>query len=245
MSVVDVDIQLKVWKDLAVSKQILMTTATKALGLDEECTSAELKEALQSAIQRAKEADTNILQTREQADKEIAEMKQLVKSSDKARKEAEEKVAIAEQAREVAERQMTIGRADNADSLKKARAEVAEHKNKLKAISKALSDTPENVVKKLKTLNKQKMDESKLKTQAEKSLKALQKEKSAVDVELEEQKALVEKAVTLVEEYRTLHGLCKDQNKKIKSLSEDKEDYFKIPKLDKELLESIAPEKAE
>jgi chromosome segregation ATPase len=245
MSVADVDIQLKVWKDLAVSKQILMSTATKALGLDAECSSAELKEALQKAIQRANEADANILQTREKAEKEVAEMKQLVSSSDAACVAAEEKVTVAEEAREVAERQMTIGRETNADAIKKARAEVAEHQNKLKAISKALSDTPENVVKKLKTLKKQKMDEAKLRTQTEKSLKTLQKEKSALDADLEEKTALLEKTGALVEEFRTLHALCKDQNKKIKSLSEDKKDLFKIPDLDEELLESLAPAKAD
>ena len=42
----DVDIQLKVWKDLAISKQILMGAATDALGLDAECSTEELKEAL-------------------------------------------------------------------------------------------------------------------------------------------------------------------------------------------------------
>lgn len=245
MSAVDVDIQLQVWKDLAVSKQILMTTATKALGLDEECSSAELKEALQKAIQRANEADTNILQIREKADKEIAEMKQLVSTSDEARRIAEEKVGIAETARETAERQLNLGRITNSDAIKKARAEVTEHQNKLKAISKALSDTPENVVKKLKTLKKQKMEESKLRTQAEKSLKKLQKEKSTVDTELEEHKALVEKSGTLVEQFRELHKLCKEQNKKIKSLSDDKSDLVKIPKLDEELLEALAPAKPE
>ena len=33
----DVDIQLQVWKDLAISKQVLMGAATDALGLDAEC----------------------------------------------------------------------------------------------------------------------------------------------------------------------------------------------------------------
>lgn len=245
MSQTDIDVQLKVWKDLAVSKQMLMGAATDALGLDAECSSAELKEALQTAIQRAKEADTNIIQTREKADKELAEMKQLVSSSDLARSEAEEKTAEAEKAREIAERQLANGRASNAEAIKKARAEVIDHQNKLKAISKALADTPENVVKKLKNLKKQKLDESKLRTQAETKLKALKKEKSTLESELEQHRALVEKAAPLADQIRELHTLCKDMNKKIKSLSEDKKDAFKIPKLDEELLSALKPQDEE
>ena len=52
MSQADSDIQLQVWKDLAISKQILMGAATDALGLNAECTTSELKEALQKATSR-------------------------------------------------------------------------------------------------------------------------------------------------------------------------------------------------
>jgi colicin import membrane protein len=239
VSQIDIDIQLKVWKDLALSKQVLMGAATDALGLDAECSSTELKEALEKAIKKVKEADANILETKEKAEKEVAEMKALVESSDKARKEAEERIAAAEEAREIADRALAAGRAENSEHLKKARADVADKQNKLKAISKALADTPENVVKKLKTLKKQKMDESKLRTQAEAKLKTTTKEKAKLEAQVEEQKAFIEKAGAAAEQIETLHKLCKDQNKKIKSLSEEKDDLFEIPKLDKELIETL------
>lgn len=245
MSQADIDIQLKVWKDLALSKQILMGAATEALGLHAECSTTELKEALDKVIQHSKETEINIVQTREKAETDVAEMKQLVKTSDKARSEAEEQIATSEKAREAAEHQMTVGRTENSEAIKKARADVADKQTKLKAISKALADTPENVVKKLKNLKKQKFDESKLRTQAETKLKATLKEKKTLESDLEEQKAQVEKGVSLVELVRELHTLCNDQNDKIKSLSEDKKDLFKIPKLDEELLKSLQPEEDE
>jgi colicin import membrane protein len=245
VSQIDIDIQLKVWKDLALSKQVLMGAATDALGLDAECSSSELKEALEKAIKKVKEADANILQTREKAEKDVAEMKQLVATSEQARKEAEEKVATAEEARANAERALNAGRAENSELLKKARADVADKQNKLKAISKALADTPENVVKKLKTLKKQKMDEAKLRTQAEAQLKTTRQEKTKLEAQLEEQKGLVEKAADVATQLETLHKLCKDMNKKIKSLSDNKEDLFEIPKLDKETIEALANTKAE
>ncbi len=241
----DVDIQLKVWKDLAISKQILMGVATDALGLDAECTTDELRVALGKAIERAKEADNNIIKIREQTDAELAEMNALVESSQQAKQEAEEQIAEATKARETAERHLAIGKSENTESLKKAKADVADKQNKLKAISKALADTPENVVKKLKTLKKQKLDEAKLRTQTETKLQKTRKEKNKLEAELETQTALVEKSTPLVEQVRELHALCKKANKKIKSLSEDKKDQIKVPKLDEELLESLEPEKAE
>lgn len=245
MTQADIDIQVKVWKDLAISKQILMGAATDALGLDAECSTDELRSALDQAIQRAKNADLNIVKIREEADAQLAEMKALVESSQQAKEEADAMVAESVKAREAAERQLAIGKSENAEALKKARAEVADKQNKLKAISKSLADTPENVVKKLKTLKKQKMDEAKLRTHTESKLQSTRKEKKKLEAELETQKALAEKAAPLVEQVRELHGLCKEANKKIKSLSEDKKDQIKIPKLDKELLESFEEDKSD
>ena len=239
MSQTDIDIQLQVWKDLAISKQILMGAATDALGLDAACSTSELKAAMNKAIQQAKEADITIIKTREQAEKDVSEMKLQVIASEQARAEAEERIAGAVEARETSERQLAAGRSENAEAVKKARADVADKQNKLKAISKALADTPENVVKKLKTLKKQKMDEAKLRTQTESKLLATRKEKTKLEGEIEQRKSLMEQSLPLLTQLKELHEIAKKQNKKIKSLSEDKKDVVKIPKLDEELLETI------
>jgi colicin import membrane protein len=235
----DTDIQLQVWKDLAISKQILMGAATSALGLTSECSTAELKEALNQAIQRAKDADISILATREKTDNELADMSQQVAASNKAREAAEAQIAIAETGRETAERQMMIGKTENADTVKKSRADVADKQAQLKAISKALADTPENVVKKLKILKKQKLDESKAKAQAEAKLLTVRKEKTKAETELETQKELAQQGAGLVAQVRELHGLCQEANKKIESLSEDKADIVEVVQLDEEFLEGL------
>ena len=239
MSQTDIDIQLQVWKDLAISKQILMGAATDALGLDAACSTDELKSAMNKAIQQAKEADIIVINTRERAENEVSEMKAQVATSEQARVDAEEQIAGAVKARETAERQLAAGRAENAEVLKKARAEVADKQNKLKAISKALADTPENVVKKLKTLKKQKMDEAKLRTQTESRLLSTRKEKTKLEGKLENTKSLMEQSTPLISQLKELHAIAKKQNKKIKSLSDDKKDIVKIPKLDEELIETI------
>ena len=221
MSQSDIDIQLQVWKDLAISKQILMGAATSALGLESDCSTSELKEALNQAIQRSKDADISIQATREKTDQELADMALQVAVSNKARETAEAQIAVADKARETAERQMTIGKSENTDTVKKARADVADKQAQLKAISKALADTPENVVKKLKVLKKQKLDKTK------------------AESELESQKELALQGAGLVAQIRELHGLCEEANKKIESLSKDETDTVKVTALDEELLEGL------
>ncbi len=230
----DVDIQLQVWKDLAISKQVLMSAATDALGLDAECSTDELKAALDQAIKRANEADINIKQTRENADTEIADMQEQLEAAQKAQREAEAKVDSSEKARTAAEHQLNAGKADNAEALKKAKAEVTRKQNELKAISKALADTPENVVKKLKQLKKQKMDEANAKKDVEKKLQNLRKDHNKLEADLETQKALVEKAAELAAKYRELHALCS-------TAAEKAGDDIEVPAIDEEWLAELEP----
>ena len=235
----DIDIQLQVWKDLAISKQILMGAAADALGLDAAYTTDELKTAMKQAIQRAKDADITIVTIREQAENEITEIKQQAAASNQARLEAEEKFAAALKVRESAEKQLGAGRAENAAALKKVRAEVTDKQNKLKAISKALADTPENVVKKLKTLKKLKLEESRLRTQSETRLQSTRKDVAKLEAKIKSLKSLSEQSLPLIAQLRELHSICKKQNKKIKSAGDDKKSAIKIPKLDEELLENL------
>lgn len=239
MSQTDNDIQLQVWKDLAISKQILMGAAADALGLDAECSTDELKAAMNKAILQAKNADITIIETREQTEKEISRMEAQVASSEQAMNDALELVAGTESARKAAESKLLTGRAENAEALKKVRAEVTDKQNKLKAISKALADTPENVIKKLKTLKKQKLDEAKLRTQTESKLQSIRKAKTKLEGELENSKALMAQSAPLIAQLKELHAIAKKQRKKLKSLSDDKKDLVEIPKLDEELLETI------
>lgn len=235
----DVDVQLKVWKDLAISKQILMGAATDALGLDAECSTEELKQALQKAIQRARDADINIQQTRSQAEQQVDAYKKAAVAAEQARAEAQAEVAAAVKAREQAEHQLSSGKADNAEALKKARAEVSEKQKELKSISRALADTPENVVRKLKTLKKQKMDEARLRTQAETKLQAARKDNSRLEAELEAQKKVLTSASKLVAQVRSLHEACLQADHRIKKLSDKKKDQIKVPALDQAALETL------
>jgi len=235
----EVDIQLKVWKDLAISKQVLMGAATDALGLDAECSTDELKKALDEAIKRARDADINIQQTRSHAEQQVAEYKQQAETAEKARKEAEEQVAAAVKSREQAEQQLARGKEDNATALKKARAEISEKQNQLKDISKKLADTPENVLRKLKTLKKQKLDESKLRGQAESRLQKERKQSASLEAEIETRKTAMKEAAGLIEQVRKLHQVCVAAEATIAGLSDKKKDQIKVPEVDLEALETL------
>jgi len=235
----DVDVQLKVWKDLAISKQILMGAATDALGLHAECTTAELKTALNEAIKRARDADITIQETRSHAEQQVGEFGQRAETAERARTDAEQQAATALEARLQAERQLNAGKADNAEALKKARVEVTDKQNKLKAISKALADTPENVVRKLKTLKKQKMDEAKLRTQAETRLQKMRKEKSKLEAEVETQKSTLESVSKLLEQVKAMRETCIQAQATIKGLSDKKKDHLKLPKFDEAAFEAL------
>lgn len=241
----DVDIQLQVWKDLAISKQILMGAAADALGLDSECSTDELKTALDKAIQRAREADIKIQETLTESEQQITEFKRRAEIAEQARSEAEAMVEESVTARAQAERQLANGKADNAEALKKARAEVTEKQNKLKAISKALADTPENVVRKLKTLKKQKMDEAKLRGQAESRLQSTRKEKTRLEAELEALKPALENAATLLEQIKLMHETCLQAESTIKKLSDKKKDQLELPEFDVAAFEALEQALAE
>ena len=216
-----------------------MGAAADALGLDAECSTTELKAALDQAIQRARDADIKIQETRSEAEQQVNEYLKRVEVAEQASKEAEERAAAAVKAREQAEHQLAVGKADNAEALKKARAEVTEKQNKLKAISKSLADTPENVVRKLKTLKKQKMDETRLRGQAESRLQSMRKEKARLEAKIEANKESLNSAATLLEQARALHQACLEAEATIKKLADKKTDPFKVPDFDQAALEAL------
>lgn len=204
MSQTTEDIQLQVWKDLALSKQLLANEVIKALDLDTTVSAAQLKDALSKLIDRANHADSNIKTAREKADASINEIRTEFKQSEKARLKAEGAIDEAVAAKEAAEKALAAGRETNTGALKKAKDELAKKERELKNINAALADTPENVVKKLKTLKKQKLEENTARKAAEAMARTQKKEIKELNDQLEERAKLLEQSNQLVEHYREL-----------------------------------------
>jgi len=111
--------QLRIWKDLAISKQLLMNEAASALKLEDDFGADELREALNHAIKRARDADADIAAARNRASEEVANMQAEVKKTEKARKEAESQRDKALEEKQGAEASLETGRNDNSDAAAK------------------------------------------------------------------------------------------------------------------------------
>jgi len=227
------DIQLQVWKDLALSKQLLANEVIKALDLDTTVSAAQLKDALNKLIDRANHADANIKSAREKADASINDMRTELKTSEKARMAAEGAIDKATADRESAEKALAAGRETNSDSVRKAKNELAKKERELKNINTALADTPENVVKKLKTLKKQKLEENTARKAAEAMARTQKKDIKDLNEQLEERKKLLEQSGQLVEQYRELRTAAEALKEKVG------DDADALPIQDDKLLEGI------
>lgn len=238
MTQTEYDVQLKVWKDLAINKQILIKTATDALKLSSECSTAELKAGFEAAIKKANDADLKVKQAEQEMKAAIAEMEKQVKDSAKAAKIAEASKIGMQLAKEKAEQQVESDALASAIELKKVKAQFDEKDKALKAINKALADTPENVMKKMRTLKKQKTDEANSRKLAEGEVGALRKEKRQSENRVTE---LQDSSAKLIEQHRNLHELCNTLHEKLTAATadDDVKDLPVIPELDDELIESL------
>jgi colicin import membrane protein len=228
----ELELQLKVWKELAISKQMLMRAATDALKLDPNCSQEELKAALEGVLKKIAKAETETAEARAQAKSTITAMENKVAASERALATAQTSVAQLQAAQENSTKQMATDRAAAAKELQKVKDRVAEQERALKAINTALSDTPENVIKKMNVLKKQKQEEADLRREIETSLNTLRTEKKQQD-----QKAAA--GEKLAAQYRELHEISVKLLERSKAALPDAKDLPAVPELDAKLLETL------
>lgn len=247
MDQAEFELQLKVWKDLAIKNQILIKTATDALGLDPDVSRETLRSELEAGIKKIVDAEASVGSAQEQAGLAIAVMEKKMEQNEKARDTAEAKMAEILRAKEDSEAAMALERETHFKEIKKVKAQLADKEKTIKAINKALADTPENVVRKLKTLKKQKADESAARKAVEGEAATLRKEKRNQEKKISELLDAIENSGKLVVQHRELHELCTVLHKKLKPLVADKGDLPALIKLDKKFLAGIekAVEKSE
>jgi len=230
------DLQLKVWKELAISKQILIRAATDALKLDPECTQEELKEALEAALKKVAKADTELVNAKKEATATISALEKKLAEGEQGLAIEKQAAAAAKAAYEGAVQQMANQRAAAATELQKVKDRLAEREMALKAINTALADTPANVLKKMNTLKKEKQKEADARRQVESALNALRTEKRQQDQKLAEARR---NGASLVGRYRDLHALSLELHERLQPLVEDRKGLPEIPELDTNLLEAI------
>ena len=238
MDQVDLELQLKVWKELAISKQIMMNAACEGLGIDPSASAEELKLALNAAIKRAIEADVNVTEAQEHAKSAIGLMEKKVAASEKAVALAEAAKEEALAAKQKAEQLTLTAREAHDKEMKSIKTQLAEKDKALKAINAALADTPENVLKKLKALKKQKDEESAARQLVSNEVATLRKDKRAQEQRITTLKASLEQGGKLAAQYRELHAQCEAMHGQFKPLVDNAE-LAAVPALDVQLLEGI------
>ena len=236
MSQTQQDLQLKVWKELAISKQILMRAATDALKLNPECTQEELKEALEAALKKVAKADTELFNAKKEATVAITALEKKLAEGERGLAIAQKAATEAKAAYDGALQQMANQRAAAAADIQKVKDRLTEREMSLKAINTALADSPANVLKKMNTLKKQKQEEADARRQVESALNALRTEKRQQDQRLAD---VLRNGATLVSRYRDLHALSLQLHEQLQSLVKDAKNLAEIPELDTNLLEAI------
>ncbi|CAA0099500.1 Uncharacterised protein [BD1-7 clade bacterium] len=249
MDQAQLEIELGAWKNIAIDKQVLVSDVVAVLGLEDDCTNEQLKSALKAVISQASEAESKVQAAKQDVDslkkklveneKTIAGVRELEKEAGSAKQIAEDATAAAKDAEEKAEHRIQTARAANADELKKATLQVKEKQKELQAVNKVLADTPENVVKKLKTLKKEKFDESTARKSAEADARTLRKQVKELEQEVDRNKETLEKSAELVEPVRDLKKLCNAQKDQLGELVEDASTLDEIPDVDDTLLEAL------
>jgi colicin import membrane protein len=232
----DLELQLKVWKELAISKQVLMRSAAEALKLNPDCTQEELKAALEGVTARVAQAEAAVTDTEKKTKLSLVMMEQKVAASERALATSEAALAEVRAAYDNATKAMAIERTSLAQEIQKLKERVVERDKALKAINTALADTPENVLKKMNVLKKQKQEEADARRAVEASLATLRKDKQAQDKVLA---GLTENAAKLVAKHKELHALATSLHGDLKPLLTGDAKAQDVPELDTKLIESI------
>ncbi len=235
------ELQLKVWKELAISKQVLMRGAAEALKLDPNCSHDELKNALEAVMKKIAAAETSVAETREQAKQQVATLEKKLGAAVKAQTAAETQVAELLKAQENTAQANATERASAANELKKIRDKLAEKEKEIKAINTALSDTPDNVLKKMNALKKEKRAEAELRQKEEATANALRADKRKLEQQLSEAK---KNSTSLVTQYRDLHALTVKLRDQANEVAADLK-LPDVPELDTKLIEAIEQDESD
>ncbi len=232
-------LDLDVWKEIAIAKQLLIRTATDALGLDPECSEEAFKSALEIGIRQIIEAESKVAIADKKNKIALDEVNEKLENTEKARMILQGAKGDLLSDKQALETLLETTRKTSADDLKKANKQLDEKVKALKAINVSLADTPENVVKKIKSLNKKKLDETNAKKRAEDEVRALKKEKQQLQKKVKEKDASLEEASKLVEQYRELRTFSEDQYTQLKELNKKKDELKSLPEMDEDLLKSL------
>lgn len=219
MEQADLEIELGAWKKIAIDKQVLMSDVALALGLSAQCSNQELKDALNATIKKATQSEGALKTALDKASSASSELGKKTAVSEKMLAQAEtskaQAVALnekaeaalkeAKDAKDTADKRIALARQANAEELDKVKTQVSEKQKVIQDVKKILADTPENVVKKLKKLKKEKFDESTARKAAETDARTLRKEKKQLEQDANKSQEVIDQAAEVVVAFREVN----------------------------------------
>lgn len=227
-SAIDVD----VWKEIAISKQMLIRSATDALGLDPECSEDEFKAALEKGLKEIAAAETKVATAKVEVQKTIDDLTENLETTQKNLKTTNEELTAAQAEIEKLKGVIEADRKVSEAEIKKLKGQVDEKTKALKNVNTILGDTPQNMAKKIKALNKKKHEDTTAKKRIEDELKNVKKERTEKSKKAEAKEA---QAKTILKGYQALETYCDEQYDKLKELVEDEKTLLTPPRLEEEV----------
>jgi chromosome segregation ATPase len=231
-SAIDVD----VWKEIAISKQMLIRSATDALGLDPECSEEEFKAALEKGLKEIAAADTKVATAKVEIQQTIDDLTENLESTQKTLKTTNEELAAAKAEIEKLRGVIEADRKVSSEEIKKLKGQVDEKSKALKNVNTILGDTPQNMAKKIKALNKKKHEDTTAKKRIEDELKNVKKERTEKTKKAEAKEA---QAKAILKGYKSLETYCDEQYDKLKELVEDEKTLTTPPRLEEDLYSDL------
>lgn len=231
-------IDIDVWKEIAINKQMLIRIATDALGLNPECSEEEFKAALEQGLQEIAAADTKVAAAKVEIQDTIDDLTTRLEAAEKSLKARNTELETANKEIDKLKSVIEADRKISAEEVQKLKGQVDEKAKALKAINTELGDTPANVAKKIKTLNKKKHEDNTAKKRIEDELKNVKKERTEKTKKAEAKET---QAKAILKGYQALQTYCDEQYDKLKELVEDSKSLSAPPKLDEELYADLEP----
>lgn len=227
-SAIDVD----VWKEIAISKQMLIRTATDALGLDPECSEEEFKAALEKGLKEIAAADTKVATAKVEIQGTIDDLTEKLETAEKSLKVRNEELDTANGEIEKLKSVIEADRKVSSGEIDKLKSQVDEKSKALKNVNTILGDTPQNMAKKIKALNKKKHEDTTAKKRIEDELKNVKKERTEKSKKADGKEA---QAKAILNGYKALQTYCDEQYDKLKELVENEKDLGTPPKLEEDI----------
>lgn len=216
-------LELKIWKELAASKALLMKTAIEMLGLSADCSSEVFQKALHQCIRQGSNSQKHIDSELKEIRTNKAQLEQRLKRLQGNLEGLQLAVETANTQKESLEKQAELARDAHGKEVKKLIAALDQKQREVKSINTALSDTPENINKKIKKLIKEKHDISLLQKRIEAEVRTLRKTNKQLEAQAALDKQRLEKSEKLAEDYKHLHTVCLQQHTHLQQVAKDPE----------------------